>query len=141
MIGVDEAQARLLALAPPLPAVELPIAQAVGHYLAEDVIARRTQPAVDLSAMDGYAIRFAELPGPWRVILLMLRLALAKQSASSPARMFRRVLTVSWCRKKPSATAICCGWLAKARPDLARISGARPVILRRALACWRAVMC
>ena len=68
MIGVDEAQARVLALTAPLPAIELPLIDAVGHYLAENVIARRTQPAADLSAMDGYAIRFAELPGPWRVV-------------------------------------------------------------------------
>lgn len=68
MIGVDEAQARLLVLAAPLPAISLPLAEAVGHYLAENVIARRTQPAADLSAMDGYAIRFADLPGPWRVV-------------------------------------------------------------------------
>lgn len=68
VIGVDEAQARLLALAAPLPATSLALADAVEHYLAENVIAHRTQPAADLSAMDGYAIRFAELPGPWRVI-------------------------------------------------------------------------
>ncbi len=68
MIGVDEAQARLLALASPLPAIDVPVSQAVGHYIAEDVIAKRTQPAADLSAMDGYAIRFADMPGPWRVI-------------------------------------------------------------------------
>ena len=68
MIGVEEAQARLLALASSLPAIELPVANAVGHYLAEHVVAKRTQPAADLSAMDGYAIRFADMPGPWRVI-------------------------------------------------------------------------
>jgi molybdopterin molybdotransferase len=68
MIGVEEAQARLLALASPLPATELPISESVGHYLAEDVIAKRTQPAADLSAMDGYAIRFANMLGPWRAI-------------------------------------------------------------------------
>jgi molybdopterin molybdotransferase len=68
MIGVDEAQARLLALASPLPAIEIPVSKAAGHYLAGDVIAKRTQPAADLSAMDGYAIRFADMPGPWRVI-------------------------------------------------------------------------
>lgn len=67
MIGVDEAQARLLALASPLRSIELPVAQAAKHYLAEDVVAKRTQPAADLSAMDGYAIRFADMPGPWRV--------------------------------------------------------------------------
>jgi molybdopterin molybdotransferase len=68
MIGVEEAQARLLALTSPLPAIEMPVARAVGHYLAGDVVAKRMQPAADLSAMDGYAIRFAEMPGPWRVI-------------------------------------------------------------------------
>lgn len=67
MLNVTEAQARLLALASPLPPVSRPVAACVGHYLAEPVIARRTQPAADLSAMDGYAIRFADLPGPWRV--------------------------------------------------------------------------
>lgn len=68
MIGVEEAQARLLALASPLPTIEVPVSRAVGHYLAEDVVAKRTQPAADLSAMDGYAIRFADMPGPWRVV-------------------------------------------------------------------------
>ncbi len=68
MISVEEAQARLLALAAPLPAFSVPIVQAVGHYLAENVIAKRSQPAADLSAMDGYAIRFADMPGPWRMI-------------------------------------------------------------------------
>lgn len=68
MIGVDEAQARLLALAAPLPSISLPLVDAVGHYLAKDLIACRTQPAANVSAMDGYAIRFAEMPGPWRVI-------------------------------------------------------------------------
>ncbi len=67
MIGVEEAQARLLALAFARPAIELPVSQAVGHFLAQDVVARRTQPAADLSAMDGYAIRFVDMPGPWQV--------------------------------------------------------------------------
>lgn len=68
MIGVDEAQAQLLALAAPLPSISMPLVEAVGHYLAEHVFARRTQPAADLSAMDGYAIRFGDMPGPWRII-------------------------------------------------------------------------
>lgn len=68
MISVAQAQARLLALASPLPPISVLVAHAARQYLAEDVIAKRTQPAADLSAMDGYAIRFADLPGPWRVI-------------------------------------------------------------------------
>lgn len=65
MIPVAEAQARMLALAVPLPAQTASLEEAIGRYLAEDIIAQRTQPSADLSAMDGYAIRFADLPGPF----------------------------------------------------------------------------
>lgn len=68
LLPVEDAQARLLALASPVDAETLPIAEAAGRWLAESLAARRTQPATDLSAMDGYAIRFAECPGPWSVI-------------------------------------------------------------------------
>jgi molybdopterin molybdotransferase len=68
MIDPAEALARLLALAPPVDTETLPILEATGHYAAAPVLARRTQPARDLSAMDGYAIRFADGPGPWRVV-------------------------------------------------------------------------
>ncbi len=42
--------------------------EAAGRWAARDIAARRTQPSSDLSAMDGYAIRFADMPGPWTVI-------------------------------------------------------------------------
>jgi molybdopterin molybdotransferase len=68
LLMLAEAQARLLALAVPLPVERVPVADALGRYLAEPLVARRTQPSADLSAMDGYALRAADLPGPWRVI-------------------------------------------------------------------------
>lgn len=68
LIPVAEAQARMMALRPPLPIETVPLVQANGRHAAVDVVAARTQPALDLSAMDGYAIRFAERPGPWTVI-------------------------------------------------------------------------
>ena len=68
LLAVDAAQARLLALAPSLAAEEAALVDAAGRYAAADIVARRTQPAADLSAMDGYAIRFAELPGPWTIV-------------------------------------------------------------------------
>lgn len=68
LLPVPEAQARLLALAEPLPLERVPVEEALGRYLAEPLIARRTQPPADLSAMDGYAMRIADMPGPWRVI-------------------------------------------------------------------------
>lgn len=68
LLSLAEAQARLLALVAPLPIERVPVADALGRYLAEPLVARRTQPPADLSAMDGYALRAADLPGPWRVI-------------------------------------------------------------------------
>ncbi len=68
LLSVAEAQARILALGRPMPTAMVPLAQAAGRYAAADVVATRTQPAADLSAMDGYAIRFAERPGPWTVV-------------------------------------------------------------------------
>jgi len=66
-ISLAEAQARLLDLAEPLPAESLPAERAIGRQLAAPLLARRTQPAADLSAMDGYALRGDE-KGPWRVV-------------------------------------------------------------------------
>ena len=68
MISVAEAQARLLALASPFPSVELELTKAARHYLHGPLQATRTQPAADLSAMDGYALSSAAFPGPWHVI-------------------------------------------------------------------------
>ena len=67
LLPVAEAQARLLALAMPVEVQQAPLIEAAGRWAAARVIARRTQPFANLSAMDGYAIRFSELPGPWRV--------------------------------------------------------------------------
>lgn len=68
MISVEEAQARIFALKEPVEIQMVPLAEAVGRWAAVDVTALRTQPARDLSAMDGYAVRFADSPGPWALI-------------------------------------------------------------------------
>jgi len=66
-IPLEDAQARLLAGITPLSAEDTPIADTLGRYLARPLHARRTQPAADLSAMDGYALKTGE-SGPWRVV-------------------------------------------------------------------------
>ena len=68
MMAPDEALARLIALAGPVDVETLPLIEAAGRWTAEPVTALRTQPARDLSAMDGYAIRYADVPGPWQVL-------------------------------------------------------------------------
>lgn len=68
LLPVTEAQQRLFALAPSLPVEQAAIAACTGRWLAHDLPALRDQPWADLSAMDGYAVRAAEQPGPWRVV-------------------------------------------------------------------------
>lgn len=67
-LELEEAQARLLALAEPLGIERMPVVEALGRYLAEPLLARRTQPPADLSAMDGYAVRADDLHGPWQLV-------------------------------------------------------------------------
>jgi len=68
LLAVDDALTRLHALAPKIAAETVPLRAAAGRWAAADVVARRTQPARDLSAMDGYAVRFDDLGGPLRLI-------------------------------------------------------------------------
>ena len=67
MLTLEEAQDRVLALAPTMPLQNIACEQAIGRYLAADLIARRTQPPADLSAMDGYAIG-GDGTGPWKLV-------------------------------------------------------------------------
>ncbi|MGW5055549.1 molybdopterin molybdotransferase MoeA [Actinokineospora sp. NPDC004072] len=52
---------RVAALVPPLPVRRLPLADCLGLVLAEDVVAGVSLPPFDNSAMDGYAVRAADL--------------------------------------------------------------------------------
>ena len=61
MISVEEARTRLLAPLAPLGAEQVALSEAFGRVLAEDVAARRTQPPWPVSAMDGYAVRAADV--------------------------------------------------------------------------------
>ncbi|WP_242123111.1 molybdopterin molybdotransferase MoeA [Sphingobium sp. Sx8-8] len=67
LLPVAEAQGRLMALGTRLPTEDVAIPACTGRWLTRDVMALRDQPWADLSAMDGYAVRAAECPGPWQV--------------------------------------------------------------------------
>ena len=56
MISVAEALEHVLALARPLPAESVPLAEAAGRWLAEPAHAALDQPPFAASAMDGYAV-------------------------------------------------------------------------------------
>ena len=61
MISVAEALDRILAAFEPLPAETVGVGDGLGRVLAEDVVARVTQPPHAVSAMDGYAVRAADV--------------------------------------------------------------------------------
>lgn len=61
LLSVAEALDRVLAHAAPLPPDEVPLEEADGTVLAFDLKALRTQPPADVSAMDGYAVRAADI--------------------------------------------------------------------------------
>ncbi|MQQ07030.1 molybdopterin molybdenumtransferase MoeA [Epibacterium sp. SM1979] len=61
MIPVSEALDHLLDLVTPLEVEHVPLAEAAGRVLAEDLTANRDQPPFAASAMDGYAVNKAEV--------------------------------------------------------------------------------
>ncbi len=116
LLPVEEAQRRLLALAAPLPQEQAALDETAGRWLAEPLVALRDQPWADLSAMDGYAICWADMPGPWTLAGAVQAGALPRKRrsppalpcASLPARPCPPALTPSCCRRmsRPTATTV-----------------------------------
>lgn len=61
MLSFDEALSRILAAVPAPTAEHLQLEQAPGRALAQQVLAGHDQPPFDASAMDGYAVRAADI--------------------------------------------------------------------------------
>ena len=61
LLSVAEALDQVLAHAAPLSSEKVALAEAYGRVLAHDLKALRTQPPADVSAMDGYAVRAADV--------------------------------------------------------------------------------
>lgn len=68
LLTFEEAQARILAAARSLSAEPVPIGAAAGRVLAADVRSVVDLPPFPSSAMDGYAVRVADLPGTLSVV-------------------------------------------------------------------------
>ena len=85
-IAADEALRSVLAEAAPLPAELVEAGAALGRVLAAPVAARRTLPPADCSAMDGYALRAADLAeaGPGRAVCLRVGGEVAAGGRAAP---------------------------------------------------------
>ena len=75
--SIEEAQALVLGRVSPLPAEQVPIADAAGRVLAADARAVVDLPPFASSAMDGFALRAADTPGTLPVV--------ARSAAGLPA--------------------------------------------------------
>lgn len=64
MITVEQAFERIVNKATPLTTEKVDVAKASGRVIAAPIAARRSQPAANMSAMDGYAVISSDLAGP-----------------------------------------------------------------------------
>lgn len=95
-LTVSEALTRGLAVADPVSETELlPLIDAIGRVLAEDCTSKVDMPAFDNSAMDGYAVRTAELgDGPTFYLPVAGRVAAGDSGAhDAPAGVALRIFT------------------------------------------------
>jgi molybdopterin molybdotransferase len=116
-IGVQEALDLAHGLAPALPGEPVAVPEAAGRVLAEDVRAGRDLPAQAGSAMDGWAVRAADTPGPLRTT--------GESAAGSPAG----VALGSGCAIAISTGAsLPEGADAVARREIARLDGTTVVV-------------
>jgi molybdopterin molybdotransferase len=88
-IAVDEARRLVLDGIAPLPPETVTVPDALGRVLAVPVAAGRTLPPADCSAMDGYALRAADLAGASRTAPRELALAFEVAAGAAAPRPLR----------------------------------------------------
>ena len=90
LLSVDEALAQLLAGARPVAEIEeVPTMQASGRVLARAQASTMDVPPMDNSAMDGYAVRLADVSGPLRIAQRIAAGSVGKPlEAGTAARIF-----------------------------------------------------
>jgi len=90
LLSVDETRSRILGAVEPLPPIELPLLEAHGCVVAENIVAEYGLPPLTTAEADGYAVRAADIHAATEEALIVLRL-------------------VGWARvgKRPEATV---GW-------------------------------
>ena len=86
MLGVAEASARILAGIEPLGAERVALLDAAGRVLATPVASPLTLPAWDNSAMDGYAVRAADIEPAREDAPVSLRVLESVQAGEFPLR-------------------------------------------------------
>jgi hypothetical protein len=140
LLELEAARDRILSLLPPPGAEIVPLAQAQGRILAETIRSAVELPGFDNSAMDGYAVRSADLKHAAVAAPVPLRLRgraaagevfpgelaageCLRVFTGSPARRCRVAPTPSPCRRTPGLTQRNPPWFnSSTRPSLGKMS-------------------
>ena len=94
LLSVDEALGQLLAGAKPLAEVEtLPTMEAHGRVLACSQVSAMDVPPMDNSAMDGYAVRRADVPAPGAKLRVAQRVMAGSVGSALAAGTAARIFT------------------------------------------------
>src|SRR5262249_13078763 len=83
LLTVADALARVLENVESLPVENVPIAEAAGRVLAADLAAPRSQPPAAVSAMDGYAVRAADVASGHAELRIVGEIAAGRPFAGS----------------------------------------------------------
>lgn len=89
LLDVDDARARILALAAPLAAERVPLTSLVGappRVLAEGLTSKRALPPFSNSAMDGYAVRSVDVAAATKAHGTQLRIVAESRAGQGTAR-------------------------------------------------------
>src|SRR5689334_9536212 len=93
MLDFERARLHILEKVKPLASELVPVSEADGRVLAEDVVSSVDLPPFDYSAMDGYAVQAADFngEGPWRLLVTIEQRAgsvAQRLGAGGAARIF-----------------------------------------------------
>lgn len=84
-LPVAEARARITASVPRMPAESLPLREALGRVLAEEIVSPLDLPPWDNSAMDGFAVRAEDIAGATSAAPAVLRVVDDVPAGGRPA--------------------------------------------------------
>ena len=101
MITVEEAQARVIASVSVLPAETVNLTDAAGRVLADSILARRTQPPLAVSAMDGYAVRAEDI--------VSVPVTLRQVGAVAAGGMYEGIIQPGECTRLFTGAPLPCG--------------------------------
>lgn len=94
VMSFEDARARLLSLARPVTQREMvDVADAFGRVLAEGLVSPMDVPRFTNSAMDGYAVRAADVPATGTRLPVSLRIAAGDAGAALPPGNAARIFT------------------------------------------------